>query len=130
MAPIWACASRANILGWYMDEAGTPAPLRRAVLTSRDTDEVLRLLGDALERCGRGGGMTSDQSIWNSLPVPAFIIDAEDRIADVNSSGEGFLNASRKAVIGEPVWDQIAVDAPLEEAFLRARQHGTPLVRQ
>ena len=35
-------------LGWYMDEAGTPAPLRRAVLTSRDTDEVLRLLGDAL----------------------------------------------------------------------------------
>jgi tRNA-dihydrouridine synthase len=37
-------------LGWYMDEAGTPAPLRRAVLTSRDTDEVLRLLGDALCR--------------------------------------------------------------------------------
>ncbi len=40
-------------LGWYMDEAGTPAPLRRAVLTSRDTDEVLRLLGDALE-CQQG----------------------------------------------------------------------------
>lgn len=36
-------------LGWYMDEAGTPAPLRRAVLTSRDTDDVLRLIGDALE---------------------------------------------------------------------------------
>lgn len=35
-------------LGWYMDEAGTPAPLRRAILTSRDTDEVTRLLGDAL----------------------------------------------------------------------------------
>ncbi|WP_302477893.1 tRNA dihydrouridine synthase DusB [Ruegeria arenilitoris] len=35
-------------LGWYMDEAGTPATLRRAVLTARDTDEVLRLLGDAL----------------------------------------------------------------------------------
>jgi hypothetical protein len=31
-----------------MDEAGTPAPLRRAVLTSRDTDDVLRLIGDAL----------------------------------------------------------------------------------
>ncbi|UAB90223.1 PAS domain-containing protein [Ruegeria sp. SCSIO 43209] len=71
--------------------------------------------------------MTSDQSIWTSLPVPAFIIDAEDRISDVNSSGEGFLNASRKAVIGHPVWDQLAVDAPLEEAFLRARQQGTPL---
>ncbi len=35
-------------LGWYMDEVRTPATLRRAVLTSRDTDEVLRLLGDAL----------------------------------------------------------------------------------
>ncbi len=35
-------------LGWYMDEAGTHATLRRSVLTSRDTDEVLRLLGDAL----------------------------------------------------------------------------------
>ncbi|WP_299946400.1 ATP-binding protein [uncultured Ruegeria sp.] len=71
--------------------------------------------------------MTSDQSIWTSLPVPAFVIDPEDRIADINSAGEGFLNASRKAVIGHPVWDQIAVDAPLEEAFLRARQQGTPL---
>ena len=71
--------------------------------------------------------MTSDQEIWASLPVPAFIIDGDDRIADVNSSAEGFLNASRKSVVGHPVWDQIAVDAPLEEAFLRAREQGTPL---
>ena len=71
--------------------------------------------------------MISDQVIWASLPVPAFIIDPEDRIADVNSSGEGFLNASRKSVVGHPVWDQIAVDAPLEEAFTRARAQGTPL---
>ncbi len=35
-------------LGWYMDEAKTPASLRRAVLTSRDPAEVLRLIGDAL----------------------------------------------------------------------------------
>ncbi|WP_170446319.1 tRNA dihydrouridine synthase DusB [Ruegeria arenilitoris] len=35
-------------LGWYMDEARTPASLRRAVLTSRDPVEVLRLIGDAL----------------------------------------------------------------------------------
>ncbi|WP_170477778.1 two-component system sensor histidine kinase NtrB [Ruegeria arenilitoris] len=71
--------------------------------------------------------MTSDQSIWASLPVPAFIIDAEDRISDVNSAGEGFLNASRKSVLGHPVWDQVAVDAPLEAAFLRARQQSSPL---
>lgn len=35
-------------LGWYMDEARTPASLRRAVLTSRNPAEVLRLIGDAL----------------------------------------------------------------------------------
>ncbi len=35
-------------LGWYMDQAATPTLLRRAVLTSRDTDEVMRLLVDAL----------------------------------------------------------------------------------
>ncbi len=35
-------------LGWYMDEAGTPPQLRRAILTSRDQAEVMRMLGDAL----------------------------------------------------------------------------------
>ncbi|WP_239059625.1 tRNA dihydrouridine synthase DusB [Ruegeria sp. PrR005] len=35
-------------LGWYMDEAGTPAPLRKAVLTSRDPATVIHLLADAL----------------------------------------------------------------------------------
>ncbi|MEY8839107.1 PAS domain-containing protein, partial [Cribrihabitans sp. XS_ASV171] len=71
--------------------------------------------------------MSFDDVIWSSLPVPAFIIDPEDRIADVNSAGEGFLNASRKSLIGHPVWDQIAANAPIEEAFERARVNGTPL---
>ncbi len=34
-------------LGWYMDRAGTPAHLRRAILTARDAGAVLRLLPDA-----------------------------------------------------------------------------------
>ena len=37
-------------LGWYMDEVGTPAPLRREVLTARTASDVLRLLPDALQR--------------------------------------------------------------------------------
>ena len=36
-------------LGWYMDRVGTGTPLRRAVLTERQPDQVLRLLGDALQ---------------------------------------------------------------------------------
>ncbi|WP_050928472.1 two-component system sensor histidine kinase NtrB [Aestuariivita boseongensis] len=71
--------------------------------------------------------MNSDKSIWASLPVPAFLIDTDDRITDVNSAGEGFLNASARQVEGQPVWDLIAVDAPLEEALQRARANGTPL---
>ena len=39
-------------LGWYMDDARTPPGLRRAILTSRDPDEVLRLLPDALAPSG------------------------------------------------------------------------------
>ncbi len=71
--------------------------------------------------------MTADSAIWASLPVPAFLIDAQDRIVDTNSAGEGFLNASARSVQGSPVWDQIAIDAPIEEAFSRARANGTPL---
>jgi len=71
--------------------------------------------------------MRSGDDIWASLPVPAFLIDAENLICDVNSAGEGFLNASRKSVIGSPVWDQIAVDAPIEGAFARARSSSSPL---
>lgn len=35
-------------LGWYMDGAGTDMALRRAILTSKDTGEVVRLLPQAL----------------------------------------------------------------------------------
>ncbi len=35
-------------LGWYMDSANTPGPLRRAVLSSRDPARVIALLPDAL----------------------------------------------------------------------------------
>lgn len=35
-------------LGWYMDHAGTEPGLRRAILTAREPDLVLRLLPDAL----------------------------------------------------------------------------------
>ena len=71
--------------------------------------------------------MSRDDAIWASLPVPAFLIDAEDRIADVNSAAEGFLNTSRKGALGHPVWDVVAIDAPIEEAFERSRRDGTPL---
>lgn len=71
--------------------------------------------------------MMDSAALWASLPVPAFLIDAWDNIADVNAAGEGFLNTSRKALLGQPVWDTLAIDAPIEEAFARARVQSTPL---
>ena len=35
-------------LGWYLDQAGCGVEMRRRVLTSRDSDEVLRLIPEAL----------------------------------------------------------------------------------
>jgi two-component system nitrogen regulation sensor histidine kinase GlnL len=68
-----------------------------------------------------------DSAIWASLPTPALILDEQDRITRLNPAAEGFLMSSAKAVIGQPVWDRINVDAPLDEAFARARTHGAPL---
>ncbi|MCU4651866.1 ATP-binding protein [Roseibacterium sp. SDUM158016] len=67
------------------------------------------------------------QSLWVSLPVPALIVDAQDRICDVNPAAETFLNASKKSLDGHPVWDKIFVDAPLEEAFGRIREGHSAL---
>ncbi len=71
--------------------------------------------------------MNSDRSIWASLPVPALIIGPTDLIVDLNSAAEGFLNLSARSVKDTPVWDQVAINDPLEIAFERARSTGTPL---
>lgn len=71
--------------------------------------------------------MNMDYPIWNSLPTPALMVDDDDKIINLNSAVEGFLNASSKSMCGQPIWDKIMIDAPLEEAFQRARENGTPL---
>ena len=71
--------------------------------------------------------MSPDHLIWASLPVPALLITPGDEILDINPAAEGFFNASAKAVTGMPVWDMVAVDYPLEDAFLRARTSETAL---
>lgn len=66
-------------------------------------------------------------AIWLSLPVPALILDATDRIVAANPAAELFLNASARTLDGQPIWDRVMVDAPLEEAFGRSRSSQTPL---
>jgi hypothetical protein len=71
--------------------------------------------------------MSGEIDLWASLPVPALQIGTENEIVDINSAAEGFFNTSAKSLRGRPVWDKVAIDAPLEEAFERARENGTPL---
>ena len=61
------------------------------------------------------------ETLWASLPVPTLLIDDKDLIVDVNPSAEQFINASVRSLLGQPLFDRLAIDAPLEEAFLRVR---------
>lgn len=67
------------------------------------------------------------ENIWVSLPVPAFVLDADDRIFDINPAAEQFLNTSRKNLCGAPLFDKLAIDAPLEGAFQRVRNDHAAL---
>lgn len=71
--------------------------------------------------------MIRDTTIWMSLPVATVLIDEADFIADMNPAAEGFFNASAKQLVGSPIWDKLAVDAPIEKALARARANSSPL---
>jgi two-component system nitrogen regulation sensor histidine kinase GlnL len=67
------------------------------------------------------------ETLWASLPVPTFVIDATDGILDVNPAAEQFVNASSRALLRQPLFDRLAIDAPLEEAFARVRRDHAAL---
>ncbi len=70
----------------------------------------------------------ANRKLWPSLPIPALLLDANDRIKDANPAAEGFLNTSGKALIGAPVFDKVMIDAPLEESFKRVRDSQSVLM--
>lgn len=65
--------------------------------------------------------------VWASLPLPAVLIGADDRIAEVNPAGETFFNASSRSLMGLPLLDRLSIDAPMDEALARARTNHAPL---
>ncbi|NDD43284.1 MAG: PAS domain-containing sensor histidine kinase, partial [Rhodobacteraceae bacterium] len=70
---------------------------------------------------------TALDTIWASLPIPAILVDEGDKIAEINPAAEGFFNTSNRAINAVPLFDRLMVDAPLEAAYHRAREHSTPL---
>ncbi|NHB77443.1 two-component system sensor histidine kinase NtrB [Rhodobacter calidifons] len=65
--------------------------------------------------------------IWASLPFPTLLIDQGGTILEVNPAAETFLNTSQKALRGQPVFDRLAIDAPMDEALARVRANQSPL---
>jgi two-component system nitrogen regulation sensor histidine kinase GlnL len=65
--------------------------------------------------------------IWASLPIPALLIGPDLRITEVNPAAEQFLNFSSRSLMGQPVLDRLAIDAPMEEAVARARANQSPI---
>jgi len=54
-------------------------------------------------------------TIWASLPIPAILVDAGDKIAEINPAAEGFFNTSNRAINGVPLFDRLMGDrAPLQ----------------
>lgn len=70
---------------------------------------------------------TFHDMLWLSLPIPAFLIDPGDVISEVNPAAESFLNASVRSVRGAPVFDILAIDSPIDDAFRRVRQDQSSL---
>ena len=71
--------------------------------------------------------MSLTDALWASLPIPAFIINDKDCIAEANASAEQFLNASAKSMIGAPFFDRVSIDAELDAAFSRVRSDSSGL---
>lgn len=61
------------------------------------------------------------ETLWNSLPAPAFLIGDDDTILELNTAAEQFLNTSSRTLIRTPVFDKLAIDAPLENSLKRVR---------
>jgi two-component system nitrogen regulation sensor histidine kinase GlnL len=66
-------------------------------------------------------------ALWASLPIPALVIDADNRIEAVNSAAETFLNLSSRSLMGKDLMDRISIDAPVADTVARVRRHLSPI---
>lgn len=71
--------------------------------------------------------MSRMDALWTALPVPVLLIDKQDHIAAANPAAEAFFNASARSLSDGPIWDKVAIDAALEDSFLRCRKDQSSL---
>lgn len=68
-----------------------------------------------------------EENLWLSLPVPAFVIDQDNLITETNPAAESFLNTSARQLRGAPVFDALAIDAPVDDQITRVRNDQASL---
>ena len=107
---------------------------RRAALLQRSSRQGVRPV-----RPARGGGMNPASARrmarrcgarLGALPVPAILIDAATALIEVNPAAETFLNTSARSLRGQPIFDRLAIDAPLEEVLARVRDSHSVALHQ
>nr|WP_232829335.1 ATP-binding protein [Tropicimonas sp. IMCC34043] len=71
--------------------------------------------------------MAGNGNIWASLPIPALILDGQNRITEINPAAEIFFNKTIKSLEGVPVFDKLEIDAPIKETLERVRKNRSPI---
>ena len=69
-------------------------------------------------------------AIWAALPVPAMLLarrDGQEVIEECNPAAELFFSASSASLAGQPAFDRLSIDAPMEEALARTRANRAPI---
>ena len=69
-------------------------------------------------------------AVWAALPVPAFLIARQDgceTLLECNPAAEVFMGASSAQLAGAPGFTRLSIDAPVEEAAVRARANCAPI---
>ncbi len=71
--------------------------------------------------------MPGEGRIWASLPMPALVLDPDDRVTAINPSAEAYFNTTLRHMEGVPVYDVLAIDAPIDEALTRVRKNRSAI---
>ncbi len=65
--------------------------------------------------------MTQTDQVWQALPIPGFLVDGRDRVAQINPAAENFLNTGRKSLTGRPLGECLVLDADIPPLLARVR---------
>ena len=68
--------------------------------------------------------MTLPATLWSLLPLPALMIDREDRLSAMNLAAENFLGVAEAQLLGRPIAELFGEGARLVALVARSREPG------